>query len=246
MSRVRNWLGYLFVIVWGLMFIGIAGIRWEFLPLQPGLGAAFLGAVAIVAYGLLTIPVVLFKLIFRKPLSGRVLSYCVLGLLPLAVLVLSVGFEGFRAPAIHDISTDTKNPPQFMLAKVERNQSDNSTEYEGEVVARLQEEAYPDIQPVLLPDDVDAVVDAVDKTVNDMGWKVLGKDNAGQGTGEETIEAVATSAIFGFEDDVIIRVRKAGEETRVDVRSASRVGLGDLGANAARIRAFRAKLEENL
>jgi len=56
------------------------------------------------------------------------------------------------------------------------------------------------------------------------------------------IEATATTRWFGFKDDVIVRIRPEAAGSRVDVRSVSRVGRGDLGANAARVREFLAKL----
>jgi uncharacterized protein (DUF1499 family) len=70
-----------------------------------------------------------------------------------------------------------------------------------------------------------------------LGWEVVASDAA---TGR--IEATATSRWFGFKDDVVVRIRPEGAGSRVDVRSMSRVGVGDLGANAERVREFLAKL----
>ena len=71
-----------------------------------------------------------------------------------------------------------------------------------------------------------------------MGWEIVAQ-NADKGI----IEATATTTLFGFKDDVIIRLSDANGGTRVDMRSASRAGLSDLGANAARIQAYFAALK---
>jgi uncharacterized protein (DUF1499 family) len=70
-----------------------------------------------------------------------------------------------------------------------------------------------------------------------MGWEVVTVDSeAGR------LEAIDTTFWFGFRDDVVVRVRPGADDVRVDVRSVSRVGVGDLGANAARIRHFLDRL----
>jgi uncharacterized protein (DUF1499 family) len=71
-----------------------------------------------------------------------------------------------------------------------------------------------------------------------MGWEVVGRD---ADTGR--IEAVDTTRWFGFKDDIAIRVTPAGAGSRIDVRSKSRVGRGDLGTNARRIRAYLQRLQ---
>ena len=58
------------------------------------------------------------------------------------------------------------------------------------------------------------------------------------------IEATETTRWFGFTDDIVIRLTPWGAGTRVDVRSASRAGAGDLGRNASRIRRFLDELTE--
>jgi len=60
------------------------------------------------------------------------------------------------------------------------------------------------------------------------------------------IEAVFVSQWFGFKDDFIVRLKSNSQsDVIVDVRSKSRVGLSDLGANAARIKAFEESLIKN-
>ncbi len=244
MSRTGKWLSNVFVIAGLTMLVGIAGVRWEFMSLQIALLVASVGAVILFVYGVLLAPVLLFKLIRRKPVSGATLATCLLGLLPVGVLLLSVGSAGLRSPAIHDIATDTENPPEFVLAAEQRKESDNSAIYEGEVIARLQQEAYPEIRSLRLEQSPTAVQEAVVAVAQDQGWEVLGSTELQDDSGTVVVEAVASSAIFGFKDDIAIRIAPLEQGVQVDVRSASRVGLGDLGANARRITVFSAKLEE--
>ncbi len=70
-----------------------------------------------------------------------------------------------------------------------------------------------------------------------MGWEIVSRETAAG-----TLQAVATTAWFGFKDDVTIRVSPDPQGSRIDIRSRSRVGRGDVGANARRIRAWRAAL----
>ena len=101
-----------------------------------------------------------------------------------------------------------------------------------------QDEAYADIRTIELSETSDIVFDRALKAAKAMGWSIASKT---QDTG--IIEATATSFWFGFKDDVVIRIREAdGKGSIVDVRSISRVGGSDIGANAARIRKFREKL----
>lgn len=162
----------------------------------------------------------------------------------LAVALL-VGFVPARAllamvaaPPIHDITTDTENPPRFVAA-VALN-APGRTDYGGAALAEQQRAAYPDLQPVMLPD---APADAFGRAlaaVERMGWAPLASD-----PDSLRIEATARTFWFGFEDDVVIRIEAAGESgSLVDVRSLSRVGVSDLGANARRVRAFLATLAE--
>ena len=60
------------------------------------------------------------------------------------------------------------------------------------------------------------------------------------------IEAIARTPILGFRDDVAVRVRATHEGARIDVRSASRYGRHDLGANAARVRALIEDIDDVL
>lgn len=147
-----------------------------------------------------------------------------------------------RVPPIHDISTDTVNPPEFQHIARLRRTTDHPVAYAGPEVAALQKKGYPDIQPILLRAPADRVFDAAKGVLLGMGMRLIDADPAGR-----RLEATDTSILFGFEDDMVVRITEAPQgTTRVDVRSTSRVGQSDLGINAGRIRLFAATLRRKL
>jgi uncharacterized protein (DUF1499 family) len=140
---------------------------------------------------------------------------------------------GSPKPPIHDITTDTQEPPEYVAVLPLRVTVPNTTEYGGEKIASQQRAAYPDLQPLVLNVPPHEAFDRAHATVREMGWELVAADaTAGR------IEATDTTFWFGFKDDVVIRVRPADGGSRVDVRSLSRVGVGDAGTNAKRIRAY--------
>jgi uncharacterized protein (DUF1499 family) len=148
---------------------------------------------------------------------------------------------GTPAPPIHDITTDTQDPPQYVAVLPLRADAPNTTEYGGERIAAQQRDAYPDLQPTILNVPPPQAFDRALAAVHEMGWDVV-EANASAGR----IETTDTTFWFGFKDDVVIRVRPADRGSRVDVRSLSRVGVGDAGTNAKRIRAYlNVLLQEN-
>lgn len=140
-----------------------------------------------------------------------------------------------RVPMIHDITTDTDDPPRFVSIVPLRKDAPNSAEYGGPEIAARQREAYPDIRPLEVGIPPAQAYERALAAARRMGWKVVDA-NAADGR----IEAVATTRWFGFKDDVVIRITPRAEGgSRIDLRSASRVGMSDLGTNAHRVRTFR-------
>jgi uncharacterized protein (DUF1499 family) len=152
----------------------------------------------------------------------------------LALIAIPGRFRlGPPAPPIHDITTDTQNPPEYVAVLPLRANAPNTTEYGGEKVAVQQRRAYPDIQPLALPDPPARAFERALAAVREMGWELVEANPA-----EGRIEATDATFWFGFKDDVAIRVTAADGGSRVDVRSLSRVGGGDAGTNARRIREY--------
>ena len=72
------------------------------------------------------------------------------------------------------------------------------------------------------------------------GWEIAAYDAA-----SGHMEATAYAGYIRFMDDVVVEVTPVQDgSTRVDMRSVSRVGVSDLGYNAARIEEFLADLRE--
>ncbi|WP_163048777.1 DUF1499 domain-containing protein, partial [Acinetobacter pittii] len=69
-------------------------------------------------------------------------------------------------------------------------------------------------------------------------WQIVEAIRPGGRVGNGRIEAVARGLILNRPDDVTVRVRPRADGTRIDVRSASRIGARDLGANADGVRAY--------
>lgn len=135
-----------------------------------------------------------------------------------------------EAPRIHDITTDTINPPTFDAILPLRRDASNPTEYGGPAIARQQRAAYPDVEPAMFSLPPQRVFDSALAVAKEMDWRIVAADpEAGR------IEATDTTFWFGFEDDVVIRITPHNGGARVDVRSLSRVGLSDVGTNAARV-----------
>jgi uncharacterized protein (DUF1499 family) len=144
------------------------------------------------------------------------------------------GLQTVRSlPFIHDISTDTDNPPAFVAILPLRAGAPNPPDYAGEEVAAAQREGYPDIETLALDIAPDRAFERALEAVDQLGWELVDASAA-----EGRIEASDTTFWFGFTDDVVIRVTGAEPGCRVDIRSKSRVGRSDVGANAARIRRF--------
>ncbi len=160
-----------------------------------------------------------------------------------------VGNKVANLPFIHDVTTDTQDVPRFTAAIMEQRakvQGVNSADYVGkrdardkELVSVLQTKAFPDIRPLILSEEPKVIFGKAEAIVKVFGWDIASNDvDAG------VIEATHTTFWFGFEDDVIIRIRPSeGGGTVVDVRSLSRIGGSDIGKNAQRVRAFLKKLK---
>jgi uncharacterized protein (DUF1499 family) len=157
----------------------------------------------------------------------------------LAVFAVPWSFrrQARAVPPIHDITTDPQDPPRMVALLSRRQGATNQAEYGGAAVAAQQQSAYPDITPIVLAVPPATAFAQALSAARGLGWEIAASDPA-----EGRLEATATTRWFGFKDDVVVRVRGDGAGSRVDVRSVSRVGRSDVGANAARIRRFRAAL----
>ncbi len=232
------------------MIVGIIAILAVLLP-GPfyrigayGLGGAFTmikyGAFAGIAAVILSLTGLILLLVAKR---AQYFTGVIIGIV-LGILAWGIPYMWLKkaetVPAIHDISTDTVNPPQFqpdVLALRAAAHARNSPVYGGPKIAAKQEAAYPDIKPIIFKLPPAKVFGATLQTAKAMGWKL---DSENPATG--IIEATDTTFWFGFTDDVVIRIEPQGNDTRLDIRSESRIGESDVGKNAQRIRMFRTEL----
>ncbi len=210
--------------------LGLWDFRFGFLLMR---WALFVGlAAAAVSVILLLIP---------KTRQGNAAVLALAVLIGLATAWMP--YNGYRTarslPFIHDISTDTVNPPLFVAVVPLRADASNPPEYAGEETAALQREGYPDIETLQLNDAPQQALQKAQSVLEGMGLEIVAVDAAAG-----RIEATATTFWFGFKDDVVVRVVAAGSGSKLDIRSKSRVGRSDVGANAARIRRFLSLLED--
>ncbi|MBY0520880.1 MAG: DUF1499 domain-containing protein [Sphingomonas sp.] len=201
-------------------------VKYGALPWKAGLGLFALGSLVAGIGGIVCAVLLIWQ---RSPLR---IAGAVTGLIAAAIFVKIVVGAG-AVPPIHDITTDTANPPQFVaITPAVRGEGSNTLVYDP-AIARQQNVAYPHIKSRIVDSTPAATFDKALKAVTAKGWAVAVADAA-----SGRIEATATAAWWGFKDDVVIRLTPNGPGTRIDVRSVSRVGQSDLGANAARIEAL--------
>ncbi len=235
--------------LWGWQF-GLGQMTFSWGP-NILFGAVGVGGIALVL-------AVVYRLVFGRSNAPGVGGYVA------AIAALAVGGSGLfyassvrdtaaELPFIHDITTDTENPPQFSASMIERREVDgasNSVEgYADKVDPRTdrplpeaQAEAYPDIVPIETSAEPEQAYRAALGVARDLGWRVTT-------TSDEAMmfEGTETTFWFGFKDDVVVRVTELEEGgARIDARSVSRVGGSDLGANAARLTRFSDRVRAEL
>jgi uncharacterized protein (DUF1499 family) len=140
-------------------------------------------------------------------------------------------------PPIHDITTDTENPPPLVAVLPLRRGAPNPAEYGGPELAAQQREGYPDLAHALLPVSPGTAFERALAAARKMGWQIFDANPE-----EMRIEATDTTFWFGFKDDIVVRVTPTEKGSRIDVRSVSRVGKSDIGTNARRIMKFFERL----
>lgn len=198
-----------------LVLVGVLLLAASGPAVRMGLVSFTVGILMLPAAGALGFAAAILALIalWRDGGVARAVFALVLGLA--IATVPAAGYVTARSvPRINDISTD----PQEQ--------------------AEEQRKAYPDIQPLRLQVAPNIAFERAKGAIEEAGWQLVREDaSAGR------LEAVATTFWFGFKDDVIVRVAADGTGSRVDVRSKSRVGKGDLGTNAQRIRSYQRRLQ---
>jgi hypothetical protein len=216
------------------------GVRYEFWDFRFGfriLRICFFGGIVTGVTGLvgswICFPLRSDRRGFTLSLTAVLLSGLVVG------VPLKWKIHAEEAPAVHDVTTDSANPPQFRVVDRYRQSEHNDLEYGGDRERGLQEKHYPELQTTVVARSLDSCMHRALEMGRRFDWKVH-RANWEDGW----IEATDTTFWFGFKDDVVIRLRKDDEKCQVDLRSVSRVGKGDAGTNARRIRRFLNQFHE--
>ncbi|MEM9840535.1 MAG: DUF1499 domain-containing protein [Pseudomonadota bacterium] len=210
---------------WGWWDLGVLFTWVHRMPIALGF-ASLLAAASAGAY------------MFRRSIPGLVGALAIaIACAGMAYLPIWMRGEASKVPPIHDITTDTEEPPAFVAIAPLRADAPNPAEYDREQTAQ-QLEAFPQLQSLVLSVPMDEAFAIALGAVKAEGLKVVAAEEA-----EGRIEAYATVPMFGFVDDVVIRLRSAEEGTEIDIRSKSRVGRSDLGFNARRIESLLDRME---
>jgi uncharacterized protein (DUF1499 family) len=242
-SKLAIWSRRLALFAIAVVLLVIVIVNLGFLDPVPAIaslaGSLFFAFVAMVlAFGA-------FVVIWRQGSRGLGLAVSALAI-GLAMLAypayLAVLF--YRLPPINDITTDPVDPPRFEVIAKLRPRGSNPPAYPGAAAMKLQRSAYPDIEPLLVSTTPLEAYEAALAVITKRKWRIVDLRAPQTGRREGRIEAVARTPIMGFRDDIVVRVRAAEDGARIDMRSASRYGQHDFGANARRIRSLSEDIDD--
>jgi uncharacterized protein (DUF1499 family) len=207
------------------------------------LGAAiFLACVALLLAGAATV------VIWRTGVRGVGITVASVFL---AMIVLAypgwLAIQAVRLPVLNDISTDLNDPPSFSRSARALRGRNGVIPPEVAPERRLdQRRAYPLIQPINIDLEPEEVYQLVLRAAAALGWQVVDQIPPGGRAGIGRVDAIARSLIMGFPEDITVRIRPLAAQTRIDIRSASRFGRHDFGANAQRIQRFSQEMQTQL
>lgn len=241
-SRRLLWIAALLVAA-ALLLAMLSGFghRWGWWHFRTGFQLLRWAVYMAIAGGLVALLTILLSGMHRR--LRDIITGGMVVLVAIVIIMVPVQWlnTARSVPPIHDITTDMTDPPAFEAILPLRADAPNPSEYAGEEVAAQQRAAYPGIRPLDLDHPYHEVFAVAVETVRAMGWDIIAADPE-----RGRIEAVATTFWYGFRDDVVIRIATHDGVTRVDMRSLSRVGRSDVGANARRISTYLARLTANL
>jgi len=233
-SALATWSRNLAVFSVIAVVVSVIIVRFGFLEIKPAM-ATFFGGLAVAGLSIL-VGLAAFAAIWQN--GSRGMGRILMALLIDAVVLAYPAYLGLqyrKLPKIYDITTDPIDPPRFeALARLRAGEGANSAVYAGLYSAEQQRAAYPDIETVELELPAQRAYDVVLQLVNKRKWKIV-DERAPQPRREGHIEAIAQTLVMGFREDVVIRIKADGEDSRVDIRSSSRYFESDLGSNAKRV-----------
>lgn len=238
MSRLAVWALRIALFSLAATLIAIIIVRSGALEIVPAL-ATLAGALVLAVVAIL-LALAAGLVIWVEGVGGlrQAVSALVIGF-ALIAYPLYLGIMAYRLPAIYDITTDPIDPPRFEAIARLRPRDANPVAYAGLYAAEQQHAAYSDIEPYLTDASPREAYAAALKVITKRKWLIVdARPPQAAAPRDGRIEAIARTMILGFREDVVVRVRATPDGARIDVRSASRYGRHDLGANAARVRAL--------
>jgi uncharacterized protein (DUF1499 family) len=228
-------------LVAGLMaLLGVAGAFFGLLT--PLVGFQLFAAGALLG-GLLSVVVSLIAVFLTRAggdPAGRTKALVGLAIgLGLMIVVLVPAVPSLDAPQINDITTDLDNPPEFTSSTVVPDYVGRNMNYPDEFKSVVRE-SYPDVTPLQVSSSRDETFARAIAIAEEMGWEIVARSES-----RAAFDAQDVSSIFHFIDDIVVRVTATRSGARIDMRSKSRDGKSDLGANAARIHAYFERFGED-
>ncbi|MBA4748402.1 MAG: DUF1499 domain-containing protein [Sphingopyxis sp.] len=215
----------------------IQGFTWFTYSVLVAAGALFVSLIALCIHAV------------KKSASMGQIGFAWLLAAPLVGYAAFFIAQAQKVPALHDVTTDLANPPQFSEIKLrddlnqvvpDGGRAELKALTPAQRRARLHAEAYADLRPVMVPMAIPLAVERLTAQARARGWDVVLVDVT-----RGRVEATETVSLFGFKDDIVFRVTPDPADDRrsiVDARSVSRVGISDVGVNARRIRTALSEL----
>jgi uncharacterized protein (DUF1499 family) len=232
--------------VFALAVAGMAAGLSRFGAVEPPGALAVLGAALILACLTGLLSATAFVVIWRTGRRGAGLAW--MGLLMALVMLAYPAYLSWQAislPIINDVSTDLEAPPTFLMSAKARLARGNLTPPEPSPEMRdAQRRAYPGVQPILVDLEANDAYKLALDVAKASHWRIVDAIAPSVRESVGHIDAVAPSLVMGFSSDIAIRIKPSASETRIDIRSRSRVGRHDFGANARRIEKFAADVAE--
>jgi hypothetical protein len=238
-ARVAKWAKGLIIAALVAAALGLTLARYDLIGKIIGFSAFALGGL-VALIGLILGLVALWRG-RQVPLSAKKRL-----LVAMVVAALYAGFLATRpmaagdAPSLHDLTTDLTNPPQFEVLAL---RPDNLVGVDTvENWQKIHAGAYGQLRSVTIAGTVPVVTAKAERLAREAGWEIAKSDPA-----RGHLEATASVSFIRFKDDVVLRIQPSadGRGSKVDMRSVSRVGVGDLGVNARRISDFLAALAKD-
>jgi len=247
LSRAAVWSRRTAVFALATAAVAIALSRFG--RLEPAAALTVFGAALVLAFLAVLLACAAAVVIWRTGRGGS--GQAAIGFaLSLALLAepAYLMVAALRLPALNDVSTDLEAPPSFMIsAKAREARAGHAPPAWDAANNALQRAAYPEVQPILVDLEADQAYQLSLRIAKELGWRVVDANPPNlRVDGAAQIEATDRSLLFGFYDDIVIRIRPLASQTRIDIRSSSRVGRHDFGDDARRIGKFAAAVQESM